>query len=656
MINANAAINIGYNNSTSQNKVVLSKPTTPITIGGSNITDNCPAGKVVMNISNNALQCIAMAGGSADFTALNNSLKAVNASFTKSNITVTNQIISLRASNLTIWTKINALLTSNTSIWTKINALLTSNTTSWNAILGLRASNLTKAKVGNCPAGQVVMNTTTGGVQCVTAGGGASHYLNSTTSTANPSIYGLVNITGTNANLSIGYSSVSAPTINKNPNVILYTPYKSDPPTNATDYSLYANPVKSIYGVTWMPTSGSDGSGAYYFPGTSVAINYSDVAEAKFTTNFSVIAWINVTEYASDYRMIVTKNHAGNAPGWELRVDVTTGLLSGSCGNGASFYTFSSNTQIPLGKWTHVAFTRGSTENNWTLYINGVADKSTINAQVASSTTDQLYVGRRYDSVANNMWFKGFIDDVILVDRALKKSEIATLYSGDKSILNITSGGVTHYYGLAGATDAFVCTSPNGRLYRKNTPCVGGGDNATLTTKISNTNTALQRSNITVNSLITTLNATAFNQINYTNINTTTTSNSVYTYPFYLTTHAGKRVSFECNILSWAKAATTGFNYNVTTSGFTASSLVIMGTQVGATGGNCGVIAVGAGTGNSLNCLSTASIAITPFNTQIYGSGLTTSAGWIKVGMKVENAVTDRVTALKGSWCRLFEK
>jgi len=229
-------------------------------------------------------------GGVIDFTALNASIKAVNTSLIRSNVTqylainklnlttqrnnvtVTNQIISLRASNLTIWTKINALLTSNTSIWLKINALLTSNTTSWNAILGLRASNLTKAMPGNCPSGKVVMNTTTGGVQCVTPTS-SFHTHTYANITDNQNMSNTRNITNVNK-LSFGETAVnlymSATGKLKTNGIFLSTGYMSG------SYFVTANNA-NIYGNSYMALSSTSpikwSSDATYYGTTDVGIS-----------------------------------------------------------------------------------------------------------------------------------------------------------------------------------------------------------------------------------------------------------------------------------------------------------------------------------------------------------------------------------------------
>jgi hypothetical protein len=117
------------------------------------LTGNCANGQAVMNTTTSGVQCV---------TVLT----------TDTNDTI--RVAALESSNTTQSTAISGLQTDNTTQGTLISALRTDNTTQGSQIVALQTDNTTQSGLinlrtiaGTCTNGNVVMNTTTSGVQCI---------------------------------------------------------------------------------------------------------------------------------------------------------------------------------------------------------------------------------------------------------------------------------------------------------------------------------------------------------------------------------------------------------------------------------------------------------------------------------------------------------
>jgi hypothetical protein len=135
-------------------------------------------------------------------------------------------------------------------------------------------------------------------------------------------------------------------------------------------------------------------------------------------------AWIRIPTYVQEKErsgwMIMEKRpHDGC---WELlHFDQGRLLLRGA----SITANISERGTVELDKWVHVAGTirRGAS----TLYVNGAAAGSAAVTPVRPSG-GEIYIGMGRNWHASDDQFKGFMDDVMIFNRALSADEVQTVF------------------------------------------------------------------------------------------------------------------------------------------------------------------------------------------------------------------------------------
>jgi len=192
----------------------------------------------------------------------------------------------------------------------------------------------------------------------------------------------------------------------------------------AKDYSVFVNNGALFNNPPLVlrelgPAYSFNGSNQYVLTGTSDSLT--------MTGPFSLVAFINVTDYTGDYRVIFyRKGGAGDARNYWIDVEKTTGKIRfGFTQGGAGIYKFvTSNTSLTLNKLTHVigvfdgAFLR--------IYINGIQDNSLAQTGVPDSLSGtNTYIGA-FNGVN---YFSGSLNGNRIYNRALSASEAYNQYN-----------------------------------------------------------------------------------------------------------------------------------------------------------------------------------------------------------------------------------
>jgi hypothetical protein len=172
-----------------------------------------------------------------------------------------------------------------------------------------------------------------------------------------------------------------------NTTILLKTNNQSIRSTTATDSS--ANSL--ILTRTGTPSTGwtspyqTVGYWSNYFNGTSYLSNASSSAFTFGTADFTVEYWIFVSSLPAVFKAV-----CGGA------ASSATDIFFGFNGSGSPYASHSANwpvyttTLMPLGAWTHIAFTRSS--GTWKIYINGV-DSTFASQSNPNITTATLGIG-----------------------------------------------------------------------------------------------------------------------------------------------------------------------------------------------------------------------------------------------------------------------
>jgi hypothetical protein len=200
--------------------------------------------------------------------------------------------------------------------------------------------------------------------------------------------------------------------------LVLYLPFSEGTGTIAHDKSPYGNDG-TIYGATW--TNGKYGK-ALSFDGVDDYVDTADI-DLDYVT---VSAWINVSTYQTNWRVIVSKGWISYSFGSVYLISIEDkGLSFGVRTSGGS--TLSATTWVVpiLNTWVHVVGTYdGSTVK---LYVNGVLRASQPGSGVLNKNNYRWMIGR--DPIPGQArYFNGLIDEVRIYNRALSEEEIRAHY------------------------------------------------------------------------------------------------------------------------------------------------------------------------------------------------------------------------------------
>ena len=177
-----------------------------------------------------------------------------------------------------------------------------------------------------------------------------------------------------------------------------------DNSTNAFTITTSGTPqIKSFQPFTPNNSYSTYGSG--YFDGTGDYLTAGSNSVFQFGTgNFTIEAWVYVTNYAGTCAVFDTRTTGNEATGVIFYI-TAGGMLS--IYNSAALVTAS--TALTVNTWNHVAVTRSGTTVN--LWLNGVSVGS---GTVTTNFTQQnSYIGSAYTGSANMMI--GYVTDVRVV-------------------------------------------------------------------------------------------------------------------------------------------------------------------------------------------------------------------------------------------------
>jgi len=182
----------------------------------------------------------------------------------------------------------------------------------------------------------------------------------------------------------------------------------------AQDSSVYGN-NGIMYGTTCL--DGKIGK-ALSFDGDNdyVKIPYNESFD--ITDAITIETWVNI---GNNSRYIVNKL------GSYLLQFTDTGSLQGGIWVAGS-WKYLVGITTTLNEWHHVAFTydKSLPSNQAKLYVDGNLDAYATNTSTIDSTTNDIYIGNRYDLLRD---FNGTIDEVRIYNRALTAEEIYSHYT-----------------------------------------------------------------------------------------------------------------------------------------------------------------------------------------------------------------------------------
>jgi hypothetical protein len=183
--------------------------------------------------------------------------------------------------------------------------------------------------------------------------------------------------------------------------------------SNVTDSSGNGNTGTLNTNVTWT-SAGKFGNAVSF----NRSVNYVSVVNNPSlnpSNGITVMAWVYPVQAVAGQNIV----EKGANSQYRLRYDPNNFWFVYS--NGSSYEIISSNTNLPLSTWSHVAVTFDGSGKISKIYYNGnLVNSLNSNFTSLGTTTDQLTMGGE----SFNEYFNGTIDEVRIWNRALTAEEI----------------------------------------------------------------------------------------------------------------------------------------------------------------------------------------------------------------------------------------
>jgi len=149
--------------------------------------------------------------------------------------------------------------------------------------------------------------------------------------------------------------------------------------------------------------------------------------------DFTIAAWINVSEIPPDQYTIVSKGDRGSSPRilFKIRSEQAYITLANENGGGPK-PDFASNAVVVDGEWHYVALVVDRS-NATKIYIDGVMDSEGMAAEGTDvNTGSPLHIGKSHqDGNAARRFFNGLIDEVTIYNKALSDAEMEQNFAAE---------------------------------------------------------------------------------------------------------------------------------------------------------------------------------------------------------------------------------
>ncbi|MCK4828749.1 LamG domain-containing protein, partial [bacterium] len=160
------------------------------------------------------------------------------------------------------------------------------------------------------------------------------------------------------------------------------------------------------------------------FDGNDDYISIGDDSALDLDNGYSVTAWVNFDDVATNYQTVVVKPQDANNANYWLGVYTTDGELECGHADSGSFYTLNTTTaNLSTGQWYHLVCIHDASAQTITIYVNGVQKAHQTAVNVPDLNDQAVQIGD--DSTAwGGTNLDGQIDDVRIYNYALTPQQI----------------------------------------------------------------------------------------------------------------------------------------------------------------------------------------------------------------------------------------
>jgi len=210
--------------------------------------------------------------------------------------------------------------------------------------------------------------------------------------------------------------------------------------TNVIDSSGQGNHGRLVgFGATSSAVIGGKMGQALKFDGVNDYVSVPDTGTSldfNASSTYAWSSWIKFTGSTSGYKCYLSKDTPVKGGGFNLCINQTSNTadiiickyltgINWTCSSGLSL-------NIPINSWNNITVNYNGITGNWGIYKNGNL-MGTINYYVANDLSAKYYIGSGNDGngiLQGPLYFwKGYIDDVRVYNRALSATEIKQLYN-----------------------------------------------------------------------------------------------------------------------------------------------------------------------------------------------------------------------------------
>ncbi len=196
-------------------------------------------------------------------------------------------------------------------------------------------------------------------------------------------------------------------------------------PLNGDLHNQGLNNMTLINNTANIDNNGKIGKCYNFSSGESLTYNL-DISKFN-STAFSFSCWIYISSWNSSYDAILS---IANGTGWNssratLSRNNTASTLTWNIANGSTSQRISSNTNISLNTWTHIATTYDGIKLR--IYINGILDKEGA-ADLSINYVSNFYLGTWNGGTSYP--FNGKLNDVRIYNHCLSSKEVEEISKG----------------------------------------------------------------------------------------------------------------------------------------------------------------------------------------------------------------------------------
>ncbi len=178
------------------------------------------------------------------------------------------------------------------------------------------------------------------------------------------------------------------------------------------------------------PVYSSSSGGIITFDGSN---DYVDTGQSLSSESFSLSVWFKSSN-VSLYGMLFSKEVLGGSPwNYRLYLAINTGYIVGDLARVGSSDQVQYQVNMADGNWKNAVFTRNTTADTLSLYVNGYSVSSKTDATTGTFVNSQsVWIGKSA-YLGGSYPFNGSIGQAMIYNKALSDSEVLQNYNATKS-------------------------------------------------------------------------------------------------------------------------------------------------------------------------------------------------------------------------------